>query len=243
MADVMFRHQRTAFDTFWPRQNVRYFADILLNETIWISERMMVSLLTQICLTRPQGVKASIFHGKFEQYLPIDRSVSRSISHSRPPRDYNLLPPINHWNSGPISLPIITQSPLQWRHNEPDGVSNHQPHDCLLNRLFRRRSKKTLKLCVTGLCEGNLPVTGDFPAQRSSNTENVSIWWRHHAIEYFLCSHPAYDKGIATFCTQRANKTVVIVYAKARIDSHPIAGIRLTKTIEFLITSDKIVGE
>ena len=32
---------------------------------------------------------------------------------------------------------------LQWRHNERDGVSNHQPHDCLLNRLFRRRSKKT----------------------------------------------------------------------------------------------------
>ena len=31
---------------------------------------------------------------------------------------------------------------LQWRHNEPYSVSNHQPHDCLLNRLFRRRSKK-----------------------------------------------------------------------------------------------------
>ena len=30
----------------------------------------------------------------------------------------------------------------QWRHNERDGVSNHQLHDCLLNRLFRRRSKK-----------------------------------------------------------------------------------------------------
>ena len=28
-------------------------------------------------------------------------------------------------------------TPLQWRHNGRDGVSNHQPHDCLLNRLFR----------------------------------------------------------------------------------------------------------
>ena len=28
---------------------------------------------------------------------------------------------------------------LQCRHNERDGVSQHQPHDCLLNRLFRRR--------------------------------------------------------------------------------------------------------
>ena len=40
---------------------------------------------------------------------------------------------------------------LQWRHNGRDCVSNNQPHDCLLNRLFRRRSKKTLKLRVTGL--------------------------------------------------------------------------------------------
>ena len=30
--------------------------------------------------------------------------------------------------------------PLHWRHNDHDGVSNHQPHGCLLNHLFRRRS-------------------------------------------------------------------------------------------------------
>ena len=54
---------------------------------------------------------------------------------------------------------------LQWRLNERDGVSNHQPHDCLLNGLFRRKSKKTSKLRVTGLCAGNLPVTGEFPTQ------------------------------------------------------------------------------
>ena len=46
---------------------------------------------------------------------------------------------------------------LHWRHNDQDGVSNHQPHGCLLNRLFRRRSKKTSKLHVTGLCVGNSP--------------------------------------------------------------------------------------
>ena len=44
---------------------------------------------------------------------------------------------------------------LQWRQNGRDGVSNHQPHDCLLNRLFGRRSNKTSKLLVTGLCAGN----------------------------------------------------------------------------------------
>ena len=59
---------------------------------------------------------------------------------------------------------------LQWRHNECDGVLN-QPHDCLLNGLFRRRSKKTSKLRVTGLCAGNSPVTGEFPAQMACNVE------------------------------------------------------------------------
>ena len=46
---------------------------------------------------------------------------------------------------------------LQWRHNERHCVSNHRHFDCLSNRLFRRRSKKTPKLHVTGLCEGNTP--------------------------------------------------------------------------------------
>ena len=46
---------------------------------------------------------------------------------------------------------------LHRRHNDHDSVSNHQPHGCLLNRLFRRRSKKTSKLRVTGLCVGNSP--------------------------------------------------------------------------------------
>ena len=72
--------------------------------------------------------------------------------------------------------------PLRWRHNDHAGVSNHQPHGCLLNRLFRRKSKKTSKLRVTGLCAGNSPGTGEYPAQMASYAENVSIWWRHHAL-------------------------------------------------------------
>ena len=65
---------------------------------------------------------------------------------------------------------------LLWRPNGHDGISNHQPHNCLLNHLFRCRSKKTLKLRVTGLCVGNSPVTSEFPAQMASNAENVSIY-------------------------------------------------------------------
>ena len=36
--------------------------------------------------------------------------------------------------------------------------------------------RKTSKLRVTGLCEGNSPATGEFSAQRASNAENGSIW-------------------------------------------------------------------
>ena len=52
---------------------------------------------------------------------------------------------------------------LHWRHNDHDGVWNHQPHGCLLNRLFRRRLKKASKLRVTGLCVGNSPEPVNSP--------------------------------------------------------------------------------
>ena len=83
--------------------------------------------------------------------------------------------------------------PLQWRHNWRDCVSNHQPRDCLLNCLFRLRSKKTSKLRVTGLWAGNSPGTGEFPAQMASNAENVSIWWRHHADSLHTTSSYAHS--------------------------------------------------
>ena len=86
-----------------------------------------------------------------------------------------LLLPIGHIDY----IAFIFSSTLQWRHNEWDGVSNHQRHDCLLNRLFRHRSNKTSKLRVTGLCEGIHRWLCEFPAQRASNAENVSIWWCH----------------------------------------------------------------
>ena len=77
----------------------------------------------------------------------------------------------------PSFLPLWHSShSLQWHQNGFNGVSNHQPHDCLRNHSFRRRSKKTSKLCVTGfLCAGNSLVTGELSAQMASYAENVSI--------------------------------------------------------------------
>ena len=88
---------------------------------------------------------------------------------------------------------------LHLRHNDHDALSNHQPHSCLLNYLFRRRSKKTSKLRVTGLCVGNSPwpvnsphkwpVTRKIfsPVTRASYAENVSIWWCHHVKSLWPC--------------------------------------------------------
>ena len=73
------------------------------------------------------------------------------------------------------------------------------PHHCLLNRLFRRRSKKTSKLRVTGLCAGSSPGTGEFPAQMASNVVNVSIWWRHHDLNVSEPSPPFQHQIIEPF--------------------------------------------
>ena len=62
-----------------------------------------------------------------------------------------------------ISAALLTRTALHWYHNDHSGVSNHQPHGCLLNRLFRRRSKKTSKLHVTGLCVENSPGPVNYP--------------------------------------------------------------------------------
>ena len=58
-----------------------------------------------------------------------------------------------------------------------------------MQSFIRAQIKKISKLRVTGLCAGNSPVTDEFPTQKASNAENVSILWRHHvAIVNIDCS-------------------------------------------------------
>ena len=109
-----------------------------------------------------------------------------------------ILYPINYTNS--VVILCLVWVSLQWRHTDSDGVSNHRRLDCLRYRLFRRRSKKTSKLHVTGLCEGNSPVTGEFPAQRVSNAEKCfhlvtsscgkGSWWIFVIYLYILSRVP-----------------------------------------------------
>ena len=83
---------------------------------------------------------------------------ARSQENSKPPDcEMEILPRFEIWQVARRQCCWATgQISIQWRHNDHDGVSNHQPHGCLL-RLFRRRSKKTPKLHVTGLCVGKSP--------------------------------------------------------------------------------------
>ena len=142
----------------------------------YICKGMYVAYDSVAMLQRPKNFQnpfGKIWNNKFGKTFP-HKIMSRHL--------WSMIEDdIVHWGiRKQIPLPKVEDA-LQWRHNGCDSVSNHQPNDCLLDRLFRRRSKKASKLPVTGLCAVNSPVTGEFLAQMASNAENVSIWWRHHA--------------------------------------------------------------
>ena len=87
---------------------------------------------------------------------------------------------------------------LQWRHIRHDGVWNHQPQDCLLNRLFRRRSKKTSKLLVTGFVRGihrwpvNSPHKGPVTRKMFPFDDVILYWtWKcHHFMKKIVTAEP-----------------------------------------------------
>ena len=95
------------------------------------------------------------------------------------------------WNHCHISQAPMSQRlrPLQRLHNERDGVSNHQPHDCLLNRLLKARIKETSKFRITGICEGHRsPVNSP---HKWSVTRKIylmtSSWIKSWKVNICLC--------------------------------------------------------
>ena len=101
-------------------------------------------------------------------------------------REYKQTPCNRMWNfmemSSVSNVPWITNKnvpTLQWRHNGRNSVSNHHSR-LFTQRFIQAQIKENIKLRVTGLCARNSPGTGEFPAHMASNTETVSIWWRHH---------------------------------------------------------------
>ena len=101
-----------------------------------------------------------------------------------------------------------------WRHNGHDGVSNHQPYDCLLNRLFgwERNPQSSAWLAFV---QGNSPVTDEFPAQMASYAENASIWWRHHVTG----KSRKFSEEAVILSLNIINTTVVSQWAPWRVKS------------------------
>ena len=179
--------------TVYPKKYAHGFCFAVLCCGSTLTDFPISTRLTSLALWQsndcPSASKATLMNmDKYFIWIHYERITTTKQSTTKPCA-YFLGYTVN--DTGTITLFFVVTPPtpmkqhrrtLRWRQNGRDSVSNHQPHDCLLNCLFRRRSKKTSKLRVTGLCVGNSPGTGEFPAQMVSNAENVSIWWRHHDI-------------------------------------------------------------
>ena len=132
------------------------------------SKHTIYGISTSLTFIRIYWSSRKIWHQSLWYYSNWHRQI-RSVK-------INLVDP-----TGCMRIEIYLNSiPLQWRHNEGDSITKLRRLDCLLNCLFRRRPKKASKIRITGLCAGNSPGTGEFPAQKASEAENISIWWRHH---------------------------------------------------------------
>ena len=100
-----------------------------------------------------------------------------------------------------------TCMPLQWRHNDLAGVSNPRRLHCLFNCCFRRRSKETSELRVTGLCEAihrwpvnsphKVPVTRKcfhlMTSSCQSSTDTDQLQFQNHSFQkdgYFFADQP-----------------------------------------------------
>ena len=75
----------------------------------------------------------------------------------------------------------VTSWGVRWRLKSPASRFFVQP---FMQTQIKENIKATRHLPLYGEFAGH-PVTGEFPTQRASNSENVSIWWGHHDLLYF----------------------------------------------------------
>ena len=165
--DVNLLFSKRRRDTCWTPQN----APIPIR-SMPILERLSSYKVMQTCIEyieSSQSLDCLVCVNAYILSTSIDKWIYRLL--------FRVIKPCNLLYGGLIKYT------LPWRRYERDGVSNHRCLDCLLNRLFRRTSKKISKLHVTGLCAGYSPTACEFPAQRASNAKKVSIWLSHNEYE------------------------------------------------------------
>ena len=104
---------------------------------------------------------------------------------------------------------------LTWRHNGHDGVSNHQPHDCLLNSFSGADQRKHQSSPSVAFVRGIHRGPANSIAQMASNVENVSIWWRHHGIDH-LYTFADLIHFICQICQFHITSSTVFITAKRK---------------------------
>ena len=93
-----------------------------------------------------------------------------------------------------ISVGTVDLSPTHWHRSYKIGYYNDVIMGAITSQITNLTivystvyldadKKKTSKLRVAGICAGNSPGTGEFPAQMVSSAEFFSIWWRHHVLK------------------------------------------------------------
>ena len=92
---------------------------------------------------RPEPHKVCIKHCRLGVFTPtlIRGSLSKMVAILQTTIWYSFswMNIVVYWQKSHIKAWVYS---LHWRHNGQDSVSIHQPHECLFDRLFRRRSKK-----------------------------------------------------------------------------------------------------
>ena len=94
-----------------------------------------------------------------------------------------------YWSSRQVKL-IVTDVPAAKQ--TPDHQRSSHYNDVIMSTIASQITSLTIvystvysgadqrKHQSSASLALNSPGTGEFPAQRASNAENVSIWWRHH---------------------------------------------------------------
>ena len=96
---------------------------------IYLSYNRLRKSVLYVCVIAGCGVHNAVLYGMVVTVLAF-RLGKKRVS--------DLPDSLKHENS-------LSRSTLQWRHNERDGVWNHQPHDCLLILLFKAQMKENIK--------------------------------------------------------------------------------------------------
>ena len=127
-------------NTLRPRQNGLHFPDdifkwIFLNENVWISINISLKFIPRDPMHNiPTLVQVMAW------CRPGDKPLFEPMMVKLPTHICVIRPQWVKRTFGAYQVYLMVMgNSFQWRHNGRDGVSNHQPYDCLLNRLFRRR--------------------------------------------------------------------------------------------------------